>query len=90
MRISSAYNIVGPADINIAQILHLSKFFVLKRLVYIFIYKNSEPEANQKRSRKGIKWDDVQIYQKISEPKTNVQIEIHNYCSYMQKEGQTL
>jgi hypothetical protein len=38
LRISSAYNKGGPADINIAQILHLSNFFELKRsLVYIHL-----------------------------------------------------
>jgi hypothetical protein len=31
LRISSARNEGGPADINIAQILHLSNFFELKR-----------------------------------------------------------
>ena len=31
LRISSAHNKGGPTDINIAQILHLSNFFELKR-----------------------------------------------------------
>ena len=35
LRISSAHNKGGPTDINIAQILHLSNFFELKRRVYI-------------------------------------------------------
>ena len=35
LRISSAHNKGGPPDINIAQILHLSNFFELKRTVYI-------------------------------------------------------
>ena len=37
LRISSAHNKGGPPDINIAQILHLSKFFELKRIVYIHL-----------------------------------------------------
>jgi hypothetical protein len=38
LRISSAHNKGGPTDINIAQILHLSNFFELKRtLVYIHL-----------------------------------------------------
>jgi hypothetical protein len=37
LRISSAHNRGGPTDINIAQILHLSNFFELKRLVYIHL-----------------------------------------------------
>jgi hypothetical protein len=42
--IASAHYKGGPAEMNIAQILHLSNFFELKRtLVNIFIY-NSEPE----------------------------------------------
>jgi hypothetical protein len=35
LRISSAHNKGGPPDINIAQILHLSNFYELKRRVYI-------------------------------------------------------
>ena len=35
--ISSAHNKGGPPDINIAQILHLSNFFELKRTVYIHL-----------------------------------------------------
>ena len=35
--ISSAHNKGGPSDINIAQILHLSNFFELKRTVYIHL-----------------------------------------------------
>jgi hypothetical protein len=42
VRISSAHNKGGHPDINIAQILHLSNFFELKRTVYIQIYKYSE------------------------------------------------
>ena len=34
LRISSAHNKGGPPDINIAQILHLSNLFELKRTVY--------------------------------------------------------
>ena len=38
LRISSAHNKGGPTDINIAQILHLSNFFELKRtLLYIHL-----------------------------------------------------
>jgi hypothetical protein len=37
LRISSAHNKGGPPDINIAQILHLSKFFELKLIVYIHL-----------------------------------------------------
>jgi hypothetical protein len=38
LRISSAHNKGGPPDINIAQILHLSNFFELKRtVVYIHL-----------------------------------------------------
>jgi hypothetical protein len=39
LRISSAHNKGGPADIqqNIAQILQLSNFFELKRLLYIHL-----------------------------------------------------
>ena len=33
LRISSAHNKGGPPDINIAQILHLSNFFELKRII---------------------------------------------------------
>ena len=36
LRISSARNKGGPADINIAQILHLSNFFELKQSLYSF------------------------------------------------------
>ena len=35
LRICSAHNKGGPPNINIAQILHLSNFFELKRTVYI-------------------------------------------------------
>jgi hypothetical protein len=49
LRISSAHNKWGPPDINIAQILHLSNFFELKRRV---IYKYSFTSmANQKSVR---------------------------------------
>ena len=42
LRISSAHNKGGPTDINIAQTLHLSNFFELKRsLVYIHLQENS-------------------------------------------------
>jgi hypothetical protein len=38
LHISSAHNKGGPTDINIAQILHLSNFFELKRTpVYIHL-----------------------------------------------------
>jgi hypothetical protein len=37
LRISSAHNKGGPADINIALILHLSNLFKLKRRVYIHL-----------------------------------------------------
>jgi hypothetical protein len=37
LRISSAHNKGGPPDIDIAQILHLSNFFELKRTVYIHL-----------------------------------------------------
>jgi hypothetical protein len=37
LSISSAHYKGGPADINIAQILHLSNFFELKRRVYIHL-----------------------------------------------------
>jgi hypothetical protein len=37
LRISSAHNKRGPPDIDIAQILHLSNFFELKRTVYIHL-----------------------------------------------------
>jgi hypothetical protein len=37
LRISSAHNKGGPTDINIAQILHLSNFFELKRRVCIHL-----------------------------------------------------
>ena len=43
MRIGSAHNKGGPADINIAQIPHLSNFSDIK-LWFIFIYKHSKPE----------------------------------------------
>ncbi len=43
LRIGSAHNKGGPADINIAQISHLSNFSVNK-LWFIFIYKHSKPE----------------------------------------------
>jgi hypothetical protein len=39
LRTSSAHNKGGPADINIAQILHLSNFFELKRRVYIHLHQ---------------------------------------------------
>ena len=38
LRIGSAHNKGGPTDINIAQILHLSNLFELKRIVYIHLY----------------------------------------------------
>ena len=42
LRISSAHNKGGPTDINIAQILHLSNFFELKRtLVYIHLQQRT-------------------------------------------------
>jgi hypothetical protein len=37
LRISSAHNKGEPPNINIAQILHLSNFFELKRTVYIHL-----------------------------------------------------
>jgi hypothetical protein len=37
LHISSAHNKGGPPDINMAQILHLSNFFELKRTVYIHL-----------------------------------------------------
>jgi hypothetical protein len=37
LRISSAHNKGGPPDINMAQILHLSNFFELKRTFYIHL-----------------------------------------------------
>jgi hypothetical protein len=37
LRISSAHNKGKPQDINIAQILYLSNFFELKRIVYIHL-----------------------------------------------------
>jgi hypothetical protein len=37
LRFSSAHNKGGPPNINIAQILHLSNFFELKRTVYIHL-----------------------------------------------------
>ena len=47
LRISSAHNKGGPPDINIAQILHLSNFFELKRIqLYSFT-----SIANQKSVR---------------------------------------
>ena len=42
-RIGSAHNKGGPADINIAQISHLSNFSVIK-LWFIFIYEHTKPE----------------------------------------------
>ena len=46
LRNSSAHNKGGPPDINIAQILHLSNFFELKRSLYSFT-----SIANQKSVR---------------------------------------
>ena len=43
LRISSAHNKQGPADINIAQISHLSNFSDIK-LWFIFIYEHNKPE----------------------------------------------
>ena len=43
LRIGSAHNKGGPADINIAQISHLSNFSVIQ-LWFIFIYEHSKPE----------------------------------------------
>ena len=43
LRIGSAHNKGGPADLNIAQISHLSNFSVIK-LWFIFIYEHSKPE----------------------------------------------
>ena len=43
LRIGSAHNIRGPADINIAQISHLSNFSDIK-LWFILIYEHSKPE----------------------------------------------
>ena len=43
LRIGSAHNKGGPADINIAQISHLSNFSAIK-LWFIFIYEHSKPE----------------------------------------------
>ena len=37
LRISSAHNKGGPAEINIAQILHLSNFFELKPRTLVYI-----------------------------------------------------
>jgi hypothetical protein len=48
LRISSAHKKGEPADINIAQILHLSNFFELKRLVYLYSFTSI---ANQKSVR---------------------------------------
>ena len=49
LRIGSAHNKGGPADINIAQISHLSNFSVIKLIIwfklwFIFIYEHSKPE----------------------------------------------
>jgi hypothetical protein len=35
--LTSAHNKGGPPEINIAQILHFSNFFELKRIVYIHL-----------------------------------------------------
>ncbi len=43
LRIGSAHNKGGPADINIAQISHLSNFSDIK-LWLTFIYEHSKPE----------------------------------------------
>ncbi len=43
LRIVSAHYKGGPTDINIAQISHLSNFFVIK-LWFIFTYEHSKPE----------------------------------------------
>ncbi len=43
LRIGSAHNKGGPADLNIAQISHLSNFSVIK-LWFIFIYEHSKPQ----------------------------------------------
>ncbi len=43
MRIGSAHDKAGPADINIAQISYLSNFSVIE-LWFIFIYEHSKPE----------------------------------------------
>ena len=43
LRIGSAHNKGGPADINIAQISHLLNFSDLK-FWFIFIYEHSKPE----------------------------------------------
>ena len=42
LRIGSAHNKGSPADINIAQIRHLSNFSEIK-LWFIFIYEHSKP-----------------------------------------------
>ena len=42
LRIGSAHNKGGPADINIARRLHFSNFFDIK-LWFIFIYEYSKP-----------------------------------------------
>ncbi len=43
LRIGSAHNKRGPADINIAQISHLSNFPDIK-LWFILIYEHNKPE----------------------------------------------
>ena len=43
LRIGSANNKGGPADINISQILHLLNFSDIK-LWFVFIYERSKPE----------------------------------------------
>ena len=43
LRIGSAHNKGGPADINIAQISHFFNSSVIK-LWFIFIYERSKPE----------------------------------------------
>ena len=43
LRIGSAHNKGGPADINIAQVSHLSNFSDIK-FWFIFIYEHSKPE----------------------------------------------
>ena len=46
LRIGSAHNNGGLADINIAQISHLSNFSVIK-FWFIFIYEHSKPEKDK-------------------------------------------
>ena len=46
LRIGSAHNNGGLADINIAQISHLSNFSVIK-FWFIFIYEHSKPEKDR-------------------------------------------